>query len=201
MADTNNTFTLNRETISEWKDDGFDYNEVFSDKNEKPKTSKETNNNTHTSISPDFEIGETYQIISSTFVVLLVCCLIGYFMYKRFASVEENVDIDIMEEDTIYGIDFENEIKKMEDEGNYFQCIRLRYLELLRILHDEHRILWLPSKTVTQYTHEVNTEDFLNITNIFMKIRYGNYAASKEFYAETCGLYNKILDKKGGKGK
>lgn len=199
MANTNeNAFTLNREIINEWRDDGYDYNKALSNKEAKPvktKTEIKENRESHT---PDNWFNDTYATFSIVFLVLLVCAVFGYVIYKRFGTMQSRVDVDVMEEDTIYGIDFETNIKQMEEEGNYFQCIRLRYLELLRILHDGRKILWLPSKTVTQYTFEMPTKEFRDITNIFMKIRYGNYPASKELYAETCKLYDMVLAQKGG---
>lgn len=94
---------------------------------------------------------------------------------RRNKQLEDSEDT----EDTIYGVDFEDDIRKATAAGNWREAVRLTYLHALRILHDSGRIDWQPYKTPTQYTREVTTAEFRTMTNHFLRIRYGGFAASE----------------------
>lgn len=95
-------------------------------------------------------------------------------------------------EDTIYGVDFEADIRKATAAGNWREAVRLTYLHALRILHDSGRIDWQPYKTPTQYTREVTTAEFAAMTNHFLRVRYGGFAASEALLRTMQELFARV---------
>lgn len=187
----NDTITLNHQLIEQWKADGYDYNEDFAtNARERSKSHSTSYHDNIDDVVDDFSVARG---VLSLIAIVVFLGLIGYFFYKRLRFLDAQGRVEIPEEDTIYGIEFEDNIEEMERQKNYLQCIRLKYLQLLRNLHDKKRIAWMISKTPTQYLYEVNMAEFERITNIFMMIRYGNYPATAELYSEACSLYDVIL--------
>jgi len=188
-----------QELIEQWQSEGYNYNEDFATKMKEVKEKKENNDY---SPSPNFSPANNQGISLFVSIVVGVALLVGifYFVYRRLDSKSLTTDIDIPEEDTIYGVDFDKTLAAVEKEKDYYQCIRLKYLVLLRLLNDEKLIHWHLSKTPTQYTFEWTEKGFNDITNIFMMIRYGNYTATEELYKEECALYDTLAAiAKGGK--
>lgn len=72
-------------------------------------------------------------------------------------------------EDTIYGVDFDFEIKRAMERKDYRESIRLLYLQTLKLLSDEGRIDWQPYKTPTEYIYEVKQEALRRLFQAFDK--------------------------------
>lgn len=101
-------------------------------------------------------------------------------------------------EDTIYGIDFDSGISKAKTEGNYREAVRLIYLKTLRLLSDKSRIDWQPFKTPSQYTREYADTRFRTMTNHFLRVRYGDFAADGELCDTVESLASGIAARLGG---
>ena len=103
-------------------------------------------------------------------------------------------------EDTIYGVDFDAEIRRAIDRKDYREAIRLLYLQTLKLLSDDGRIDWQLYKTPTEYIYEVKQEmlrtPFRNLTHGFLRVRYGNFPASESLFEELAALQTQI--RKGG---
>ena len=82
-----------------------------------------------------------------------------------------------VEEDTIYGVDFARGIADALSRSDYREAVRLLYLQTLKQLSDEKRIDWQLYKTPTQYVYEVRMPAFRQLTNHFLRVRYGNFEA------------------------
>ena len=108
---------------------------------------------------------------------------------------EEPLDYDV-EEDTIYGVNFEADIKQALQASDYRQAVRLRYLQTLKYLEDEGKIDWQPSKTPSQYVRQVNMPAFTTLSRHFINVRYGNYEVTAELYEQVKALQDEIM--KGG---
>lgn len=104
-----------------------------------------------------------------------------YFKWKK---KEKPVD----DEDNIYGVDFEREIAKARKKGNWRRVVRLIHLQTLRWLADAGLIDWRPSKTPTQYTREVMSREFAEMTRHFLRVRYGNFPADEALAGEMLRL-------------
>lgn len=125
--------------------------------------------------------GEPKAIIVITAVACLLAVL-TYFVvrYRRlFFGKKAITDSEPDNADNIYGRDFAAELAEARTKGDFRQVVRLTYLQTLRALADEKRIDWQPSKTPTQYTYEVKDAVFRQMTNNFLRVRYGNYPADE----------------------
>ena len=60
--------------------------------------------------------------------------------------------------------------------------MRLLYLQTLKQLSDAERIDWQLYKTPTQYLNEVRLPAFRQLTNHFLRVRYGNFEATEELF-------------------
>lgn len=99
------------------------------------------------------------------------------------------------EEDDINAIDFELEIAKALKAGNYRAACRYIYLKTLKALSDGKAIDWKIFKTPLQYTSEVRDREFRDITNHFLRVRYGDFEATGELYDEMLALHRVIVEK------
>lgn len=132
---------------------------------------------------------------------VLVIAFLGW-LYWRFrpklfvrSGAEEELDYDV-QEDTIYGVDFEADIRRALQGGDYRQGIRLVYLQTLAFLQAEGRIDWQPSKTPSQYMRQVNDAAFSQMSCHFIRVRYGNFEATSALFDEMQALQAQV--KKGG---
>ena len=72
------------------------------------------------------------------------------------------------------------------------KAVRLLYLQTLKRLSDEKRIDWQPYKTPTQYINEVRIPVFRQLTNHFLRVRYGNFEATEELFNSMKSLQEEI---------
>ena len=101
-----------------------------------------------------------------------------------------------VEEDTIYGVDFARGIADALSRSDYREAVRLLYLQTLKQLSDEKRIDWQLYKTPTQYVYEVRMPAFRQLTNHFLRVRYGNFEATEALFHIMQSLQEEV--KKGG---
>jgi hypothetical protein len=103
--------------------------------------------------------------------------------------------IATVNEENIYGIDFESVIREALADSDYRQAVRYVYLQTLRYLSDHTLINWMPQKTPTQYVGEYSSDEFRQLTRHFLRIRYGNFQATSATYDEVCRLQSSIIPK------
>lgn len=144
--------------------------------------------------------------------VVVVLVIVAVIIWKRPAFFFRNKKVKIdytVSEDTIYGIDFDAEISKAVQRQDWREAIRLTYLKLLRKLSDNNLIDWQIYKTPTKYTFEYRNADFHELTNLFIRVRYGGFTATESDYkkmvrlsesAETAAT-STITDSKEGGGE
>ena len=101
-------------------------------------------------------------------------------------------------EDNIYGVDFDASITEALGRENFREAVRLVYLRTLKTLSDTKKIDWQPFKTPSQYVREfsaacslcsggatVNPAAFRTLTAHFLRVRYGNFPATRPLYDEV----------------
>lgn len=186
MTSPADTLVLDSALISRWRADGVDFTQEFTEEHQHKQTK------THT--SSDWNIdkwvqgllpnSDTGKMIGALILAAMVVATLVILSRKKFEAPAQRLTLDPDEEDTIYGVDFAAALRSAEEEHNYVQCIRLRYLQLLRLLHDRQMICWQPGKTSTQYIDEVNLEPFTALTQTFVRVRYGKYPADELLYAD-----------------
>lgn len=113
-------------------------------------------------------------------VVVLVVAVFAVLRYHGLfgRSDQQNMEYKVAE-DTIYGVDFAQAIEQAWARKDYRETLRLLYLQTLKKQSDGHRIQWQPFKTPTQYTYEYPNADFRKMTNLFIRVRYGNFEATE----------------------
>lgn len=139
---------------------------------------------------------EEYVGIILVCIALLILILIVWFIYKKrpelFMFSRKNALTYTVEEDTIYGIDFQGGIANALARQDYRETIRLLYLQTLKQLSDSGCIDWKFYKTPTQYINEVKSPVFRQLTNHFLRVRYGNFEATEALYHTMRSLQEEI---------
>lgn len=132
---------------------------------------------------------------------LVLLILVLWYVYKknpRFFIRSKAAAISYtVEEDTIYGVDFDKRIAEALARNDYRTAVRMVYLQTLKRLSDEGRIDWQIYKTPTEYVREISSADFRMLTHHFIRIRYGNFEASETLFNSMRTLQRDTL-RKGG---
>ncbi len=124
-------------------------------------------------------------------VVLASLLLIGavVFIFRRHRNIliknSRQQLAYTVSQDNIYGVDFASEIADAESRGDYHEVVRLLYLQTLKQLDDAGRIVWQLSKTPSEYARELPVPEFRKLTNIFLRVRYGDYPADSTLADEV----------------
>ena len=122
-------------------------------------------------------------------LVALVVWLVWRFAPRLFEKRDEGGDLDYdVEQDTIYGIDFDTAIAQALREKDYRQAVRLLYLQTLKRLSDAGTINWQPSKTPMQYARQVGRREFSELSRLFILVRYGNHEATEDLFQQMKAL-------------
>lgn len=127
-------------------------------------------------------------------VVLLVVSLFAVLRYRGVFGGSGRQDMEYeVTADTIYGVDFDQAIAQAWARKDYRDTLRLLYLQTLKQLSDHHHIQWQPFKTPTQYAYEYPNADFRKMTNLFIRVRYGNFEAT-ELMVNEMRSYQRCVD-------
>lgn len=149
------------------------------------------------------KFAEEYTGIILFILFAIVILLIIWFVYKErpelFMRSKKSMSYRV-EEDTIYGVDFDKEIDAAFSRNDYRETVRLLYLQTLKQLSDDEAIDWQPYKTPTEYIYEVKNDalkaPFRELTGRFLRVRYGNFEATESLFREMQVLQGEI--RKGG---
>lgn len=132
--------------------------------------------------------------------VLVLAALVGWFVVRKRGLFYRNRQVEEEEaddEDNIYGVDFDAALAKALEEASWRSVVRLRYLQTLKALADGGRIDWRPSKTPTQYTREVGAMPFRDMTRLFLRVRYGGFAADEAMAAQMQRWQRQVIGEGG----
>lgn len=141
-------------------------------------------------------IAEKYSgyVLIGIFILILLSVI--WFVYRKrpelfVRSSKKNLPYTV-EEDVIYGVDFEKGIEEALLHRDYRTAIRLLYLQTLKILSDQERIDWQIYKTPSQYIYEVKMPAFRKLTLHFLEVRYGNFEATEVLFRSMQALQKEI---------
>ena len=123
-----------------------------------------------------------FWVLGGIFVVIAA----GVYLFTHKVGIfrrggKSDLDYEVEGED-IYGIDFDSRIDKAVSQHDWREATRLTHLKTLRWLADNGRIEWALYKTPSQYTREELSPEFREMTNDFLRIRYGNFEATEQTY-------------------
>lgn len=150
------------------------------------------------SVIADKYSGTILAVIFVLFILLLI-----FVVYKKRPELfyrEKKFMKYNVEEETIYGVDFNSEIDNALSRKDYQLAVRLVYLQTLKHLSDFRCIDWQTYKTPTEYLYEMKrkgvSDEFRQLTNRFLMVRYGNFEATESTY-ETVKNLQQIIWKGG----
>lgn len=100
----------------------------------------------------------------------------------------------------IRGHEFDKELSRALANEDYALAVNLRYLMALQMLDEKGRITWKEHKTPLMYIAELQQGrgEMEQLTRMFLYIKYGHYAATRDIYDEAVALYDTL--EKGGEG-
>lgn len=128
---------------------------------------------------------------------IIVVIAAGVYLYTHDVGLfrrsgKSDIDYEAEDED-IYGIDFDDRINQAVTQRDWREATRLTYLKTLRWLADNNRIDWALFKTPSQYTREERSPEFRDMTNEFLRVRYGNFDATEATYNEMQGRSRTLI--------
>lgn len=119
-------------------------------------------------------------------------------IFSKKAKKIQNNEFEILEEN-IHEIKFVDEITLAENDGNYRKAIRLRYLKILKSLHDHGLIEWNPSITNTQLKRKLKntpySKEFNDIVYIYEYTWYGLFNPSLDEYTKIKSILDQFSKK------
>jgi len=132
----------------------------------------------------------------------VVLVALGYLFWKHrgrlFAPDDEEPKAEEITEDDINEVDFDLLIAEAQKNGDYLMLCRLRYLQTLKAASDASLVTWRRYKTPSQYAQEWQDDDFVAMTNHFLRIRYGHYAADAALAQEMHSRQDAALERIAG---
>lgn len=126
--------------------------------------------------------------------------LLALFVYWLYRTGLLTIDARRPKQDggteNVYEIDYDREFGEALQASDHSRLVRLVYLRTLRTLDEQGRIAWRIYKTPGEYAMELADPVFQQMTNIFLRVRYGRFAADRRLYDTMCAWRDTVL--KGG---
>lgn len=123
--------------------------------------------------------------IAAVMVIGIIIAIVMVRNRNLLRRKENNDSGYVVTDDTIYGIDFEQQIEVALGRDDYRTALRMIYLQTLKWLDDNHHIHWQPQKTPSQYVREYRCAPFNTLTTLFIRIRYGGFEADRALVDEA----------------
>lgn len=123
--------------------------------------------------------------IAAVMVIGIIIAIVMVRNRNLLRRKENNDSGYVVTDDTIYGIDFEQQIEAALGRDDYRTALRMIYLQTLKWLDDNHHIHWQPQKTPSQYVREYRCAPFNTLTTLFIRIRYGGFEADRALVDEA----------------
>jgi len=122
-------------------------------------------------------------VIGISTIVFITIKLIG-LDFKLLTRKSKAIEVPFEETlENIHEINFDEQITKALNDGNYRLAVRLLYLKTLKCLSDQHHIIWMPEKTNQHYISEIQNEAqrqaFTALTYQFEHVWYGDFSIEK----------------------
>lgn len=163
--------------------------------------------------APDINTPQVPSLFYNLIMIVIILAVVGIIVWAITQSgfrgfitgkgARVKVNYEVTDED-IHEIAFDTELEKAERERDYRKAVRLRYLEILKLLTDRGWIEWQPNKTNHEYYNELRSssllENFRNLTHIFDYVWYGEFPVEEDHYKEFARefkLYKEAVNKAG----
>jgi hypothetical protein len=147
--------------------------------------------------STAMEIG--FYLLALVGIVLLIVRLAGvqFSTLVRRATTPNSLN-DLLADEDIHQLDFDQLLKKSVEAKNYREAVRWIYLFALRKLSDRELIQWTPGKTNHDYLNELSAtpfgRTFQNLSYYFEYIWYGNFDIPPNLYTKVETAFQDLTD-------
>ena len=139
-----------------------------------------------------------YVIVGVMFLIIAYLIIKNYIGFSSDKKMEvEPLDIDNIED--IRAVDFDSQIQKAEDAGDYKTAIRMYYLKGLQIMAERNIIQWQIQKTNQDYLREIRksrkplSERWRQLTYAFDYVWYGDLDLGGDQYPTLKTSFQQIL--------
>ncbi|MDR0506910.1 MAG: hypothetical protein LBH32_08880 [Dysgonamonadaceae bacterium] len=126
----------------------------------------------------------TFMLIIGIALLIAIAVIVYFNRPSIFYFNRKNKLLFSIDEDDIYGRDFNKFIKDAIDRGEYSEAIRWTYIKTLETLHRKKWISWETNKTVNEYVYEIKNVElrkiFKKLSESFVRYRYGNEKADEK---------------------
>ena len=144
----------------------------------------------------DWTVSQVMAVVAVSLLLLAVVWVVWRNRYRKVKTAGQVHNVDFqLSADTIYGIDFDCEIRRSYADGLYDEVVRLCYLKYLRHLSDTHVVNWSEGHTPDYYVQSVppgaQRARLRKLTDVFVRVRFGHYPASRECADEVRGWTEK----------
>lgn len=129
-----------------------------------------------------------WMIILGSFVGVVIWYLVSsnILLFRKKSRPIDTGEAEEINTDDIFSIQFEPEIAKAENAGNFRFAIRLWYLSQLKTLSENGLIDYRPGQTNHDYVDQLHKtkyeHDFARLTRNFEYTWYGQFKVSQEAY-------------------
>ena len=126
-------------------------------------------------------------ILGIAALLYLIMKLLGMDIGNIFSRKVKTTGLEYMEyTENIHAIDFDGELQKAIQTGNYRLAVRLLYLDCLKTLSDYQLIDWQPAKTNANYIDELSNtplkDEFRQLTRQFEYVWYGDFGINQRHF-------------------
>lgn len=148
-------------------------------------------------------IGAAVSASWSTFLIIILAILSMVYVIMRLLKVDAfgmvysgaktSPGYGVLDED-IHTMDFEKMINDALQHKQFRLAIRLLFLQSLKLLADQHHILWKPGKTNHDYLQELKAghlkAGFNDLSFYFEYAWYGNFTVNETMYQKVAKIFN-----------
>ena len=118
------------------------------------------------------------------FLVKYVVSNDGSFIFSRKNRKTKIPAEDLIED--IHAINFPAEIAKFEQNADFRSAVRMRFLQLLKMMDERKIIAWQPEKTNQEYLAELKNSEFKkqfkSLARVYDYVWYGEFPVSEKDY-------------------
>lgn len=218
----NNPISLAEVSRDHWKNitEGVDYTELSPEEQRKVEEEKKkaqanpSNNSNRNNNSRNYQrrgrssgnggSGGFMQGFLMFLLIIGICVVLYYVMQnmteggidsRNRKTGKINVDISDIEND-LENAELSGFIKSAQANQDYRVTVRLYYLRMVQLLSAKGFIKWKRDKTNRDYHREIKQKKlksgFLNVTNIFERVWYGNMEFTKEDFESVQPMFNEF---------
>ena len=144
---------------------------------------------------------KTAELLISIFVgIIVLVVVIALCVILKNTSVDKTTQKKVYVDDEYDSLHAEEDLKRVVEEGDYKEAIRIVYLRTLEWLDRRKMITWEKSKTAIEYYYELDSQKrkkpMREMTKLYLSARYDKVVADKEMYELVDGYSQQICTRR-----